>query len=388
VFQPIQRFASALGTVIPSDAWRPSAGWVDRELEAAFKTRFNASALSDPVPPHLEWMLAAGEPCYAQLLGSPALGAPGVDVTLHVIPAGCVSLPWLRPTGSKVLVKALLGEAEVVQLLGDPYGRNPMRTATRLRVTSSGVTTYAGGPPRLLGEASLVQPVVLLEFAVHSREPMMGAKIKGYLRDAVGCVLVVFLLATSCAVSPISKNSVPRTWRPWAGSGMLKARCAAGTKASPAGCALERDRRRLPGCYCHQMLQRCSIWCRRQRMRAGQRREKRTKHGRVEAESMSRCCVVRLGGSAPRSKQSCVVLFSPGASRLELSMTSASNMCALRPAPHQPLLSRLFCPVDSLDRVSIAGAWFIALRPTGVRKNSYCPYHLPGTTQHRPAAMF
>jgi hypothetical protein len=82
------------------------------------------------------------------------------------------------------------------------------------------------------------------------------------------------------------------------------------------------------------------------------------------------------------------VLFSPGASRLELSMTSASNMCALRPAPHQPLLSRLFCPVDSLDRVSIAGAWFIALRPTGVRKNSYCPYHLPGTTQHRPAAMF
>ena len=59
-----------------------------------------------------------------------------------------------------------------------------MRTATRLRVTSSGVTTYAGGPPRLLGEASLVQPVVLLEFAVHSREPMMGAKIKGYLRDA------------------------------------------------------------------------------------------------------------------------------------------------------------------------------------------------------------
>ena len=77
MFQPIQRFASALGTVIPSDAWRPSAGWVDRELEAAFKTRFNASALSDPVPPHLEWMLAAGEPCYAQLLGSPALGAPG-----------------------------------------------------------------------------------------------------------------------------------------------------------------------------------------------------------------------------------------------------------------------------------------------------------------------
>jgi len=34
-------------------------------------------------------------------------GPPGVDVTLHVIPKGQVTVPWLRPTGTKALLLPL-----------------------------------------------------------------------------------------------------------------------------------------------------------------------------------------------------------------------------------------------------------------------------------------
>jgi len=44
------------------------------------------------------------------------------SIVLHLIPASMTMvLPWVRPTGSKVLCRTLVGKLEVVQLLGDPF---------------------------------------------------------------------------------------------------------------------------------------------------------------------------------------------------------------------------------------------------------------------------
>lgn len=102
--------------------------------------------------------------------------------------AGAVTLPWRHTTGTLVICKALFGQVELVQMLGDPHGRVPMRQATRTKIGEA-ETRYLGGPPRIVGD---VGPVgggsLLLEVALKSRSPMLGdgGRMRGFVEDATG----------------------------------------------------------------------------------------------------------------------------------------------------------------------------------------------------------
>ena len=75
-------------------------------------------------------------------------------------------------------------------MLGDPFGRIPMREATRIQIGSDKVTTYLGGPPRTIGEASFRDSCCLLEVCLNSQVPMT-AGMKGFVAGAVS--LCVFM---------------------------------------------------------------------------------------------------------------------------------------------------------------------------------------------------
>lgn len=85
--------------------------------------------------------------------------------------------------------KAIFGEVELVQMLGDPHGRKPMRQATRTRVTET-ETRYLGGPPRVIGHIGLPGEggAALFEVALKSRAPMLGTggAMRGFVEGATG----------------------------------------------------------------------------------------------------------------------------------------------------------------------------------------------------------
>jgi hypothetical protein len=87
------------------------------------------------------------------------------QVRILLLPAGAVLPPLQHPTGSLVLCKALFGAADVRQMLGDPRGPS-FREAVRVRVEPSSLTSYMGGPCRIYGEASMAEPVALLEVSL------------------------------------------------------------------------------------------------------------------------------------------------------------------------------------------------------------------------------
>lgn len=129
------------------------------------------------------WLESSPDPLYVELWQS-----ADVSIVLHLIPAqSTMRLPWLRPTGSKVLCRTLFGKLEVVQLLGDPHGRRPMREATRLSATPDKVLAYMGGPPRLYGSNVMTtgDATAVLEVALHSKG-YMERSTGGFLASAIG----------------------------------------------------------------------------------------------------------------------------------------------------------------------------------------------------------
>ena len=126
-----------------------------------------------------------------------------VDLACHAF-AGGVTLPWRHTTGTLVTCKALFGEVELVQMLGDPHGRIPMRQATRTQVTDTELR-YLGGPPRVVGHVGLPGEggAALLEVALKSKAPMLGTGglMRGFVQDATGYE----------GSPPMLRISIPRT---------------------------------------------------------------------------------------------------------------------------------------------------------------------------------
>jgi hypothetical protein len=154
--------------------------WLDSALEQELISTMNSTRHYQPV---FSWLKAAPNPTCIELWESPE-----ATVVLHLIPAAMtMALPWLHPTGSKVLCRTLFGRLEVVQLLGDPHGRRPMREATRLQASPDKVLAYMGGPPRIYGSSLMTQGelTAVLEVALHSKGFMERSK-RGFIPDAVG----------------------------------------------------------------------------------------------------------------------------------------------------------------------------------------------------------
>ena len=98
--------------------------WIDAGLESELISMMNSTRHNEAA---FAWLKTTPKPVYIQVLESAE-----ATIVLHLIPAkSSMGLPWLRPTGSKVLCRVLCGKMEVVQLLGDPHGRRPMREAVR-----------------------------------------------------------------------------------------------------------------------------------------------------------------------------------------------------------------------------------------------------------------
>jgi hypothetical protein len=154
--------------------------WLDPRLEKELaatldQIRHNEQAFS--------WLRASPVPAWIELLESPE-----ASIVLHLIPAKrTMALPWLRPTGTKVLCRTLFGKMEVVQLLGDPHGRRPMREAVRLQATPDKVLAYMGGPPRIYGSNLMNEGemTAVLEVALHSKG-FMERSVGGFLQSATG----------------------------------------------------------------------------------------------------------------------------------------------------------------------------------------------------------
>jgi len=134
--------------------------WVTRNAEQ-MELVFNALNSSIPRKSAFEWLLTSPMPVYMVLNET-----IGVEVKLLVVPPGQILPPVEHPTGTVVLSKALYGACDVRQMLGDPRGSKPMREAVRQRISTEGITLYLGGPCRVYGEATLVEPCAILEIAL------------------------------------------------------------------------------------------------------------------------------------------------------------------------------------------------------------------------------
>ena len=154
--------------------------WIDRNLEAELEEMMNSTRHYEPA---FAWLKRSPDPTSLQLWEGPE-----ASIALHLIPPqASMRLPWQHPTGSKVLCRTLFGKMEVVQLLGDPHGRRPMRQATRLHAAPEAILKYMGGPPRLLGsgEAAEGEATAVVEVALHSKG-YMERSVGGFLVNAVG----------------------------------------------------------------------------------------------------------------------------------------------------------------------------------------------------------
>jgi len=160
--------------------------WLNKTLERELVAMMNSTYAYDAT---FTWLRSSPGPLYVELWESAE-----ASIVLHIIPASMtMALPWLRPTGSKVLCRTLVGKLEVVQLLGDPFDerRRPMRQATRLLATPDKVLAYMGGPPRIYGSNVMIaegggeSTTAVLEVALHSKGYMERSK-RGFLSSAVG----------------------------------------------------------------------------------------------------------------------------------------------------------------------------------------------------------
>ena len=154
--------------------------WLDPRLEKELASSMDRIRHTEKA---FTWLKASPEPAWVTLWESSE-----ASIVLHMIPAKrTMALPWLRPTGTKVLCKLLFGKMEVVQLLGDPHGRRPMREALRLQATSDKVLSYMGGPPRIYGSNLMNEGemTAVLEVALHSKG-FMERSTGGFLGSATG----------------------------------------------------------------------------------------------------------------------------------------------------------------------------------------------------------
>ena len=170
-------FASKLAQLIGVANYTSAAGWQSshddsvgaRDRDGTWVTRndqqmevvFNALNSTIPRASAFEWLLQTPAPLYMMLEKT-----LGVEIKLLVIPPGQILPPVEHPTGTVVLSKALRGSCDVRQMIGDPRASKPMREAVRQRISTEGVTLYLGGPCRVYGEATMEQPVAILEVAL------------------------------------------------------------------------------------------------------------------------------------------------------------------------------------------------------------------------------
>jgi len=130
------------------------------------------------------WLERSRQPFYIEVLRS-----DGVDITVTIVPPGGVTLPWRHTTGTLVTCKALFGEMELVQMLGDPHVRIQMRQATRTQVTNTELRYLGGPPPHVIGHVGLPGEggAALLEVALGAGLQCWELGLmRGFVQDATG----------------------------------------------------------------------------------------------------------------------------------------------------------------------------------------------------------